>query len=457
MKKKRNISLSLRIGILVMVLAVLGWFLAGVFEGEKPGIELKPLPEFISAPEKFSLTITDKKRGLKNLEISVRQEGRKIPVLKRDFSFKGLFNKGGSHRYDTEFSVDPSGLNLAQGRVDLEVRVRDYSRRSGGDGNLSLFQHQMVVDTIPPAVRAVSRMHNVNVGGAGLVVYQTSSDTVESGVYVNSLFFPGFRAEDAYQEGSHVCYFAIPYDTEKTPEIRLWAKDRAGNTSTAGLYTHVRRQHFRTEKINISEGFLNRVLPYFSFVSYDTGTDLIGKFLKINRDLRKENESTYYGLRTRTSPHQLWSGAWLRLKNAATMARFADRRFYFYKGDKVDEQVHLGVDLASLTHSDVQAANSGRVLFADRLGIYGLTVVLDHGQGLASVYGHLSKISVAKEQDVTRGQIIGQTGETGLAGGDHLHFGVMVSGVFVNPIEWWDPHWIEDNIIRKLALLKNDK
>ncbi|MCP4682337.1 MAG: M23 family peptidase, partial [Desulfobacterales bacterium] len=44
-------------------------------------------------------------------------------------------------------------------------------------------------------------------------------------------------------------------------------------------------------------------------------------------------------------------------------------------------------------------------------------------------------------------------GQTGLAGGDHLHFGVMVGGVFVNPIEWWDSHWIQDNITRKLALL----
>jgi len=147
-------------------------------------------------------------------------------------------------------------------------------------------------------------------------------------------------------------------------------------------------------------------------------------------------------------------GVWLRLKNAANMARFGDKRDYYYKGKKIDEQVHMGVDLASLANSDVPAANNGRVIFADRLGIYGLTVVLDHGQGLASIYSHLSNIGVQIDQDVTKGEIIGSTGQTGLAGGDHLHFGVMVSGLFVNPIEWWDNHWIQDNIMKKLALLK---
>ena len=175
----------------------------------------------------------------------------------------------------------------------------------------------------------------------------------------------------------------------------------------------------------------------------------------INRDLMKDNGSVFYNLRTETNPEKLWDGTWVRLKNAANMAGFADRRLYYYKGKKVDEQVHMGVDLASLANSKVQAANNGRVIFADRLGIYGLTVVLDHGQGLASIYSHLSEIGVDINQEVMKGEAIGLTGQTGLAGGDHLHFGIMVSGMPVNPIEWWDSHWIQDNITRKLAFLKN--
>jgi hypothetical protein len=453
MGKRKNIGLFITVGSLVIILGIIAWFLTSIFEGEKPLVTVEPLPEFLSGSEKFSLTARDLKRGLKVIKVSVNQEGREISVLEKKFPFTGLFNREGIHKFNTEFSLDPAKLNLAQGRVDLQVRVRDYSRRRGGDGNLSLAEHKMMVDTIPPAIRAISRMHYVNVGGTGFVVYQTSSDSVESGLFVNDFFFPGFEAQDT-EEGYHVCYFAVPHNVKPNAEIHLWAKDRAGNNSTAGFYCKIRRKSFRAERLNVTERFLKRILPYFSFYSLNPADTDINKFLKINRDLRQDNASVFYNLRTKTNPAKLWDGTWLRLKNAASMARFADRRLYYYKGKKVDEQVHMGVDLASLANSKVQAANNGRVIFADRLGIYGLTVVLDHGQGLASVYCHLNKISVELNQEVPKGEVIGLTGQTGLAGGDHLHFGVMVSGVFVNPIEWWDSHWIQDNVTRKLALLK---
>jgi murein DD-endopeptidase MepM/ murein hydrolase activator NlpD len=458
MVKRKKIGLYIRIGGILVVLGFLGWFLSVIFEGEKPGIALQPLPQFISGSQTFTLSIMDMRRGLKSLKISVYQEGREIDIFEKRFQFKGLFNSKGFRRFETEFSVDPLNLNLAQGRVDLQVRVWDYSRRGGGDGNLSLFQHKMVVDTIPPAIRAISRLHYVNVGGAGLVVYQTSSDTVESGVFVNGLFFPGFPGDEAPQKGLHVSYFAVPHDAKANPGIYLWAKDRANNTSRANFNHHIRRKRFRTDKVTVTDRFLERILPNFSSYSLNASDESIKKFLWINRDLRETNGATLHALRTKTNSRRLCHGTLLRLKNSATMAEFADRRVYYYKGEKVDEQVHLGVDLASLANSEVQAGNHGRVIFADRLGIYGLVVVLDHGQGLASVYAHLSKIGVEQGQEVAKGEPIGLTGQTGLAGGDHLHFGVMVSGVFVNPVEWWDAHWIQDNITRKLALLhKPDK
>ena len=441
------------IGLLVIVLGFLAWFLASIFEGEKPRITLEPLPDFLSGSRKFALTISDMKKGLKTLKVTVTQEERKMAILEKTFPYKGLLNREGFQRYHTEFSIDPSGLNLAQGRVCLEVRVWDYSRRSGGDGNLSLFDHKMVVDTIPPAIRSISRMHYFNVGGTGLVVYQTSSDSVESGLFVNDIFCQGFPAQKKSQEGLYVCYFAIPHNTKARPDLYLWAEDRAGNSSRANFDYHIRRKRFQTERINITDRFLKRILPYFSSYLLDPAANHIKDFLKINRDLRQENASVFYKIRTKTNPDQLWNGTWIRLKNAATMARFGDRRLYYYKGEAVDEQVHMGVDLASLANSEVQATNHGCVIFAGRLGIYGLTVVLDHGQGLASVYSHLSKINLDLGRKVMKGEVIGLTGQTGLAGGDHLHFGIMASGVFVNPIEWWDTHWIRDNITRKLALL----
>lgn len=454
MGKKRNTGLILALISILVALGFLSWFLIVIFESEKPQIELAPIPDFLAEKQEITLIITDMKRGLRKVKVSVKQGGRNIIILDKMFPFEGLFNREGTHRFETKFSIDPSILNLAQGRIDLQVHVWDYSRRSGGDGNLSTSEHKMIIDTIPPAIRAVSRLHYVNRGGSGLVVYQTSSDSVKSGLFVNDFFFPGFPAAEEMQEGMHVCYFGIPLDIKRKAEIYLWAEDKAGNRSKAKFYCRIRKKRFRTDKIKITDRFLKQIFPYFSSYLKEVAGEDIVKFLKINQDLRRENAKTFYNLRTETSPTRLWDGVWLRLKNAANMARFGDKRTYYYKGKRIDEQVHMGVDLASLANSDVQAANNGRVIFAERLGIYGLTVVLDHGQGLASTYSHLSSIGVQLGQDVKKGENIGSTGQTGLAGGDHLHFGVMVSGLFVNPVEWWDNHWIQDNIMKKLALLK---
>ncbi len=452
--KKRRIVYAFVLIVFLIILFLVGWFFAILFEGEKPSISLEPLPKFFTKIQEFTLSIGDSKRGLKRLIISVKQGGREISVLKKEFPFNGLLNRQGVHQFKKEIFIDPLVLNLAQGRADLYIQVWDYSRRGGGDGNHGLVQHKMIVDTIPPSIRAISRQHNINKGGVGLVVYQTSSDTEESGVFVDDHFSPGFPVNEKSQEGIHVSYFALSYNTSTTPKIYLWAKDMADNASKTTFYVHVRRKNFRKERLTISDRFLERILPYFSFYPFDPGVSDVKKFLIINNKLRKENHNIFVKVAKTTHPDKLWEGSFLRLKNAATMARFADLRSYYYKGKKIDEQGHFGVDLASLPNSPIQAANNGKVVFADRLGIYGFTVVLDHGQGLASIYAHMSKINVPLGQEVKKGESIGFTGQTGLAAGDHLHFGIMVNGVFVNPIEWFDGHWIKDNISRKLALIK---
>jgi len=453
MVKNKRILYYVAVVPLIVILSLVVWFFTIIFEGEKPRITLLPKPEYLSGTRKFVLETSDMKRGLKQIKISVNQEGRSSSIFEKKFAFEGFLNRQGSHSFKTEFFVDPSALNLAQGRVDLNIQVWDYSRRGGGDGNMTLEIHRMIVDTLPPSIRALTTMHNINLGGTGLVLYQASSDTEESGVYVDNFFSPGFPVDESTQKGVYVDYFAIPYDASTDCSIHLWARDKAGNRATATFYTHIREKRFRKDRIEITDRFLSKVLPYFSFYSFDPQDDDITKYLKINRELRKENHLTLVRLREKTSPKRLWEDSWLRLKNAATMATFGTEREYYYKGEKVDVQVHLGVDLASLANSPVPAANNGRVIYAGRLGIYGLAVVLDHGQGLLSVYGHLSNIEVSMDQEVKKGDTIGTTGETGLAGGDHLHFSIMVNGVMVNPIEWWDDHWINDNISRKLALL----
>ena len=448
MRKKGKIYLALTVGVIILTSGFLVWLITIPFEGQKPSLEIHPLPEFLTGPREFIVSASDTNRGLRSIKVTIKQKDREVVVFQKEFPGEGLFFRKGLRNFDTVFSINPK--ELAQGAIDLEVRIRDYSKRNAGEGNLSELQHKMVVDTVPPMIRPVSRLNYVKIGGAGLVLYQASPDATESGLFVNDIFFKGFPVHNETQGPSHVCYFAVPHDIETNAKLYLMAKDKAGNQSQTGFNYRIRKKVFRTRKSVIAEQFLENVLPYFASYEFSSKGNNIEKFLKMNSDLREENRLTFLKLAGETTSEQLWEGPFLRHRNAETTAKFAERRIYYYKGERIDEQTHLGVDLASLANSEVEAANNGRVIFADHLGIYGLTVVLDHGQGVASSYSHLSKTLVEVGQNVEKGEVLGLTGQTGLAGGDHLHFAIMVAGVFVNPIEWWDAHWIQDNITRKL-------
>jgi murein DD-endopeptidase MepM/ murein hydrolase activator NlpD len=173
-------------------------------------------------------------------------------------------------------------------------------------------------------------------------------------------------------------------------------------------------------------------------------------FLEINGNLRKKNNDTIAALASKTQPRMLWSEAFAPMGNAQVESRFADRRTYFFDDKEIDRQVHLGFDLASLQQAAVLASNAGVVVHADYLGIYGNCVIIDHGLGVQSLYAHLSTMTVKAGDTVTKGQEIGRTGSTGLAGGDHLHFTMLLHGTPVNPVEWWDGHWMEDRVFRKI-------
>ena len=146
----------------------------------------------------------------------------------------------------------------------------------------------------------------------------------------------------------------------------------------------------------------------------------------------------------------LWKGAFIQLSNSKVEANFADHRTYTYNGEVISTSYHLGYDLSVTKRYPVEAANSGSVAFVGDLGIYGSTVILDHGLGVFTLYSHLSSFEVKVGDTVQQRQVVGKTGETGLAAGDHLHYGVYLNGIAVLPVEWWDPKWITDNIAPKL-------
>ncbi len=235
--------------------------------------------------------------------------------------------------------------------------------------------------------------------------------------------------------------------------MRVFARDEAGNQAQADFERRTFPKPAKASRIELPDTFLDRVVPAILANTQEVSPQgsTLDKFLVINGDLRRKNNEKIASFARETAPEMLWGGVVFHpFTNSAVQSAFADRRTYLYQGREVDHQTHLGFDLAWSAGTPVVAANRGKVLFAGMLGIYGNTVILDHGMGVQSLYGHLSSIGVSAGAMVEKSQEIGRSGMTGMAAGDHLHYTMLVSGHMVNPIEWWDSHWIEDRILRKL-------
>ena len=315
----------------------------------------------------------------------------------------------------------------------------------------------------PPRLSVVSSFHYVNHGGAELIVYRVTPPDAESGVRVGERFFPGYPAAAAGVEGAddatRVALFALLHDQDLTAAMRVVARDAAGNEAEIEFDHRVFPKQFRRARIPVSDRFLQQVVPDIVARSEEFRTlplppepDLLAQYLAINGGLRRINGERIISLAADTSPRPLWDGPFRQLGNSQVESGFADHRTYVHDGQEVDQQIHLGFDLASTANAPILASNGGRVIWADYLGIYGNCVIVDHGMGLQSLYAHLSSIAVSAGDTVAIDEQVGLSGKTGLAGGDHLHFAILLHGWPITPMEWWDPHWIEDRITRKLRV-----
>jgi hypothetical protein len=425
------------------------------FEGEKPVFQLESPAQIIGASYSLQGVASDQKSGLRRVWIAILQQGKETTLFDRTFPSEGFLRRGVSQRQPVSLDIRADLLGLEDGEALLRTAVWDYSYRGWWAGNQGYSEYKILIDTKPPTVDVLTRTHNLNQGGTGLIIYRISESNTVSGVQVADSFFPGY-AGFLGDPDLYIAFFALPYNRGPESQLYVRATDPAGNTCEAEFPYHINARLFKTDTITLSDAFLRQNVPEFELGSHipDPSASLIEKFIAVNRDLRLANHETLKDVCNRTEATLYWEGPFLRLPRSAQRAGFADHRKYLYKGEIVDEQVHLGIDLASTAQSPVPAANRGRVAFAEYLGIYGKTVILDHGFGLFSMYGHLSRIDVAKDQVVSKGDLIGSTGTTGLAGGDHLHYSMIVGHTFVNPVEWWDPNWIKHNVTDKFEAMQ---
>ncbi len=443
--------------LLLIVLVVLSF---KIFSHEAPSFRLADHLRAIGQTTQLHFEVSDAHHRIKSLAVEVSQGGKTFnPPVQIEHtpapphSWWKFWSGGPASRWMVTASLGAKqNPGLKEGRARVEAVATDDSWARffrGGRGELLL---DVPVLLTPPQVEVLSAQNYVAQGGTGLVIFKVSPGTVSSGVELGDNFFSSWPAKASDPE-TRLCLYAFPYDLDSKSPIRIIAVDGAGNRTVAGFSYRVFPQKFHASTIPLSDDFLNRVVPAIMSRTpqmKDEGS-VLKNFLEINRQLRKIDAQLLVAFSHKTANHFLWSQPFLRLAHAETEASFADHRTYIYKGQVVDHETHLGFDLASVEHAPVKAANDGVVVMARYFGIYGNAIVIDHGCGLQSLYGHLESFAVAVGDHVKRGQLIGHTDSTGLAGGDHLHFTMLVDGVPVNPLEWWDPHWIKDRIDSKLA------
>jgi len=444
-------------GFLIIVLVAVGaaYLVAG--RSSPPDLRIEKPDRAVGQTGTLEISAAAPNGKFTTLSVVLQQNGRTIPLFSLDHLETATVSQVDRNRIRItrplnkqtipDLQSGPARLVVSASRPSF-LKLRTLSGTASRDIQVRLER---------PRIAVVSTHHYVNHGGSEMVVYRVSPSDVQSGVRVGDIEYPGFPVPGGNDPAMRAAFFALLYDQDLDTPIAAFARDEAGNESKATFVDNVFPKPQKRSRIEIDDRFINRVVPDILEHSPELKLapptnldDMLAAFLKINGDLRRINADQIAALAAKTTPTRLWQGPFVQLGNSKVEAAFADHRTYIFHGKEVDQQVHLGFDLAVTTHVPVVAANNAIVMNADWLGIYGNCVILDHGMGVQSLYGHLQSFDVKVGDRVTKGQRLGLSDTTGLAAGDHLHFTMLVNGRMVNPVEWWDAHWVEDRVDRKL-------
>ena len=441
---------ALPILIFVVVAALVGGLLFvgyRMVSAGKPTVALGAPFAVVGRNAPLLVDVKDPRHGLTEVKVTVTQDGAEQVI------FQESYNPPRPEVQVKWLPAQEKRFKLKEGQGTVRAEARNASWGGFFKGRTAKLEQPFTARLVPPRLEVLTTQHYVNQGGCDMVVYRVTPPDVESGVVVGDAFFKGFPLPGAREPNVHFAIFNYPYDAKPGAQVRLRARDEAKNEALVGFWIKVFPKVFKQKELPLDDGFLNKVVPEImsQTSSLQDQGDLLKNYLAINRDLRKANNAELAQIATtKSAPRFLWTEPFRQLTNSQVEASFADHRTYTYNGKEVDRQDHLGYDLATTANAKVEAANDGVVLLAEFFGIYGNTVVIDHGYGLLSLYGHLSSFAVKPGDAVKKGQTIAQSGATGLAGGDHLHFSMILQGAQVDAREWWDPHWIQDRILSKL-------
>lgn len=334
-------------------------------------------------------------------------------------------------------------------KVRIVIEANDASKWNFFMGNSIRQEYVMAVDTKRPRLSVLTNSMYIHKGGSALVIFKADDPNL-SELYIDTNRDKRFKPQPFYKEGYYISLVAWKI-TEPGFKAQIVAKDSAGNVRKTTIPYRIKDRKYRTSKIRISDKFLNGKIAELAETFEITAQteDRLEQFKMINEDVRAKNETLIHKITSVVQDDQVETmkiKPFYPLKNAKKVANFGDHRFYYYKGAKVSESYHLGLDLASVRMGAIISRNPGKVIFSDFNGLYGNMLAIDHGLGLYTIYGHCSSFKVQSGDTVEAGEQIANTGMSGYAMGDHLHFGVLVQGIEVRPEEWMDKKWIKLNI-----------
>jgi len=397
-------------------------------------------PKFIGVKTPVAVDVKTARGGIAAVDVRVVQGEASAAVAQQAFPAPPAQQR-------LDLTIAGRDLGLKEGPAVIEVRGRDDYWRPFRRGDQLVASAPVTLKFTPPTLEVLGATQYLHQGGGGLAIIRAKGAS-KAGVKVGPEFFPAYAVGDS---GFSVSLFALPWNLPDAAPITAWAEDEAGNGVSRPLPITLKPRRYAAGTVEITDKFLASKLPeLMPERSSIPPEQQVAAFLVVNRDKRKAAEDTKRQIAQKSKPRPLWEGAFVQPRNTQVFSNFAESRSYRYGGKEIDQQVHLGFDLASLKNSPVPAANAGVVAFAGPLTIYGNAVIVDHGLGLATLYGHLSSLAVKEGDEVKQGQELGRSGTTGLATGDHVHYEVLIQGVAVTPVEWWDGKWIRDHIGRPL-------
>ncbi len=443
MKKQRKSSVAaLLLGLIFLILVggLAYVYNSSLFEREAPKIMLQKEIEW-NLKDPIHVQVGDES-GIKMVKASLYDGEKSV-----DLESKVL--KTPEQIVDLNLSFPKTGFGANKKLFELSIEAVDASKWNFFSGNHASAKAIIKVDTRRPEVTIVGSSYKIMKGGVATVIFKAQDEAMKS-LYIETSFGKKFYPTPFYKEGYYISLVAWPTRAENF-SAAVVAIDRAGNITKAHIPYFLQDRKYKTSTIQLEDRFLDgKIADLISEVAPERSSlGRLEKFKFVNETMRDGNEDVILKV-TSTIQTDLINGFFLKpfypLRNGKVVASFGDHRFYEYEKQPTSESYHLGLDLASNAQAPIQTSNDGVIVLARENGIYGNNIIISHGLGVYSLYGHCSSFLVKEGDVVKAGDVIAKTGLTGLALGDHLHFGMYVQGVDVRPEEWMDEVWLKESI-----------